>query len=118
MSPPISAMISWAARMPIPVISSNLATAAAKGTIISSIRLSQLRDVRGEGVDTAQHGGADERVMVVEVAGQRLTQLGDLAAHRGVRQLGEYLRVPLAGDHRLQHFGRHAGSSHRLTPVT
>lgn len=33
----------------------------------------QVGDVSGQRVDAAQHGGADERVMVVEVAGQRLS---------------------------------------------
>ncbi|MFG3690798.1 hypothetical protein [Micromonospora sp. NPDC047740] len=41
MSTLISAMISWAERTPIPVISSSFSTAGAKGAIICAIRASR-----------------------------------------------------------------------------
>jgi anti-sigma regulatory factor (Ser/Thr protein kinase) len=73
--------------LPIPVISSSCSTAAEKGLISSSI-LASCGDVAGEGVDAAQHGGAEEGVVVVEVTGQCLTELGHLAAHPAVGPRG------------------------------
>jgi hypothetical protein len=41
--------------------------------------------------------------MRVEVSGERLAQRGDLPAHLSARQLGEHVRVGLAGDQRVEH---------------
>jgi hypothetical protein len=60
-------------------------------------------NVGGEGVDAAQHGGADEGVVVIEVAGQCLPQLRKLGPHAAMGQVGEYPGVTFSGDHRLEH---------------
>jgi hypothetical protein len=59
-------------------------------------------DLGGRRVDALQHQLAQEAVMVVEVAGQRLLQDRDLGPHAGACQLGERLGVALAGDERLE----------------
>jgi hypothetical protein len=42
-------------------------------------------------------------VVVVEVAGQRLAQLGQFDPHPAVGEVGEHPGVTLSGDHRVQH---------------
>jgi hypothetical protein len=63
----------------------------------------QFCDRRGELVDALQTQPAQKRVVVTEVAGQRLHQLWDLRAHPGLGHLGEHLRVAFAVDQRGQH---------------
>lgn len=70
-------------------------------------------DVSGEGVDAAQHAGAEEGVVVVEVSGQRLAQLRELDPHPAVGEVGEHARVTLPGDHRVQHLA--AGHAVQVT---
>jgi hypothetical protein len=71
-------------------------------------------DVRGEGVDAAQHGRADEPVVVVEVPARRLLQLRNLAAHHPTRQPGQQVRVALAASVRLASTARHALPSYAI----
>jgi hypothetical protein len=63
----------------------------------------QFPDRRGELVDALQMQPAQERVVITEVAGQRLNQLRDLRAHPRLGHLGQHLRVAFAVDQRRQH---------------
>ena len=58
----------------------------------------ELGDVGVDGVDPGQHLGQQKRVVLGEVAGERLFQRADLAAHPGAGQLGEGLGVAFPGD--------------------
>ena len=51
----------------------------------------------------AQDRADPQPVMGVEVSGERLAQRGDLLAHLPARELGEHVRVGLAGDQRVEH---------------
>jgi len=103
MSMPISAMITWAAVRPTPVISSNRPAAHAKGTIASWISALHRGDVGAGLVDAAKHGGQQEGVMVAKAATEGLLQQTPLGAQAGPRQLGQDLGVALAGQQRGQH---------------
>ena len=63
----------------------------------------ELLDLLVEEVDVAQDRADPQPVMRVEVPGQRLAQRGDLLAHLPARELGEHVRVGLAGDQRVEH---------------
>src|SRR5690606_7784380 len=63
----------------------------------------ELHDGGGDLVDTLQVHPAQERVVLLKVAGQRLDQVGDLAAHAGFGHLREYVDVLFAVDHRFDH---------------
>jgi hypothetical protein len=63
----------------------------------------EMCDVDVEGVDAPQHRGADEGVMVFEMAGERWSQLGNLDAHPSKGHVGEHVRITLSGDHCLEH---------------
>ena len=80
-------------------------------------RLAGLGDHRvqlGQGlldqVQPTQHRAGQPGVVGVEVPGQRLGQIGDLAPHPALRQLGEPQRIGFAVDHR----GQHRPRRHRL----
>jgi len=60
-------------------------------------------DVGAGLVDPGEHLGQQERVVVAEPTGERLLQVGDLAAHPAPGELGEHLGVALPGDQRGQH---------------
>ena len=60
-------------------------------------------DVGVDTVDTVQHPGQQESVMLVEVAVERLLEPTDLGAHPGARQLRERLGVAFPGDQRGHH---------------
>jgi hypothetical protein len=61
-------------------------------------------DLGVQELDGAQVGGGGERVLLPEPhAGERLRQVRPLRPHRPHRELGQGARVPLAGDHRLDH---------------
>src|SRR6478752_4309963 len=126
MSRPSSAISTWAVWTPMPVISSRRATAASgavAGSSPSPPRVSStagclgggdLRDqrldpegervdLRREGVDLVEQHPCELGVVVVEAAGQRLDERSALDSHALACELGEQLRVALAGDQRLDH---------------
>ena len=65
--------------------------------------LIQRGDVGVDSVGPGQHLGQQERVVIGEVAGERLLQRGDLAAHHTPRQLRQRFRIALPADQRGQH---------------
>jgi len=65
--------------------------------------LVEVGDVGATPINAIEHLGQQERVVVAETAGERLLQVGDLAAHPAARELGEHLGVALPGDQRGQH---------------
>jgi hypothetical protein len=60
-------------------------------------------DVAADRIDAGKHSGEQERVMVGEVAGERLFQQGDLLAQGAPGQLRQHLRAALASDQRGHH---------------
>jgi hypothetical protein len=73
----------------------------------------QLGQRRLDVLEPVQHRPDQQRVVVVEVPGQRLGQVRQLAAHLAVRQVRHRHRVGVAGHQLRQHLprreGRHAG---------
>lgn len=65
-------------------------------------RGAHLGDVGGHGVDAVEHLGAQQRVVVLEMAGQRLTELTDLRTEPAAGQFSQDLGVALPGDQRSQ----------------
>jgi hypothetical protein len=63
----------------------------------------ELVDLAAEGVDLVQQHPRQLCVMIVEAAGEGLHQGGVLDAEPSSGQLGQHLRIALAGDQRLQH---------------
>jgi hypothetical protein len=63
----------------------------------------ELADLGGQGVDLVQQYPGQLAVVVIELPGQRLDQAVVLGPHPAAGQAGQCLRVPLAGDQRLQH---------------
>jgi hypothetical protein len=59
-------------------------------------------------IQPTQHRAGQPGMVGVEMAGQRLRQIRDLAPHPTLRQIGQHQRVGFAVDHRGQHRpGRH-----------
>ena len=63
----------------------------------------ELFDLLVQEIDVAQDRSDPQPMVGVEVSGERLAQRGDLLAHLLARQLGEHVRVGLAGDQRVEH---------------
>jgi hypothetical protein len=63
----------------------------------------QSGDIAGDRVHPGEHRAQQERVVIGEVAGERLLQHGDLLAHGVPGQLRQHLGVALPGDQRGQH---------------
>jgi hypothetical protein len=63
----------------------------------------ELLDLLVEEIDVPQDRADPQPVVGVEVSGERFAQGGDLLAHLSARQIGENLRVGLAGDQRVEH---------------
>jgi hypothetical protein len=114
MSPPVSAMMTWA----------NLLADAGDGLQQFELmrprpkRLGDRRVQLGQRPldqgQPGQHGLGQLGVAVVEVPCQRLGQLRDLAPHPGPGQVGEHRRVTFPVDHRGQHRPRrHRGDAGR-----
>jgi hypothetical protein len=55
-------------------------------------------DIGADRISPGQHLAQQERVMVGEIAGERLLQQGDLLAHAAPGQLGQHRGAALAGD--------------------
>jgi hypothetical protein len=94
------ALLASAARVADLARAARQADAARQAQAAEQGRLAEQKD---QGVDAAQHGRAEEAVVIVEVAGQRLAQLRKLDPHPTVSQIGEHPGVTLPGDHRVQH---------------
>ena len=63
----------------------------------------ELLDLLVEEIDVAQDRPDPEPVVLVDMPLQGLAQRGDLLAHLSARELGEHVRVGLAGDQRIEH---------------
>jgi len=60
-------------------------------------------DVGAVGIDAVQVQPHHKRVMVIESAAQRLSELRDLLAHPCFGQIGEHRRIALPGDECFEH---------------
>ena len=102
-SAPISEMTPAAASEPMPGMVLSRSLAARKGSIISSICASSLREHGFQVVDVVQVQPAQEGMMLTEPAFQGHRQVRDLRPHPAVRQLREDRRAALPVDERLDH---------------
>ena len=81
-------------------------------------------DLLVQEVDVREDRPDPERVMRVEVPGERFTQLRDLLAHLPARELGEHVRVSRARDERASSVSRPdlpitpAATQSRLIPAS
>jgi hypothetical protein len=69
----------------------------------------EVLNLAAELIDLVQQHPGQLGVMVVDPAGQGLDQGGVLGPHPAAGQAGQHLRVPLAGDQRLQHVADRQG---------
>src|SRR5215470_17660332 len=103
MSVPISARITYALARLMPGMSSSRATRCASGAACAAIWASREAISAVIASTPGQHGAQQERVMIGEVAGERLFQHGDLLAHAAPGQLREHLGAALSGHQRGEH---------------
>src|SRR3954454_3966985 len=103
MSAPISPMTHSAPRRWMPVIVHSSSTAGANGRICSSIMPVSCSICSSRKSMWRRIAPIHSPVVLVDMPLEGLTQGGNLLAHLAARELGEHVRVGLAGDERVEH---------------
>jgi hypothetical protein len=64
-------------------------------------------------IDAGQHRPAQQGMVLVETARQRVLELRDLGSHGALGHLGQHRRVTLTGDERVDHLPTRLGQHRR-----